>query len=141
MVAWGYPRPPVFDGAGVPWVLTGTHQRDTPSRQDDGASERQPICGWCCHGRRLFTCYFHRTKKQRNKETKKQRNKETKKQRKKERQTDRQADRQTDRQTGRQADRQTDRQKNAPTETSPLPQSHAQDLFVNRVRGNPSLRF
>ena len=59
LVAWGYPRPPVFDGAGVPWVLTGTHQRDTPSRQDDGASERQPICGWCCHGRRLFTCNFH----------------------------------------------------------------------------------
>ena len=30
--------------------------------------------------------------------------------------------------------------KNAPTETGPLPQSHAQDLFVFRVRGNPSLR-
>ena len=29
---------------------------------------------------------------------------------------------------------------NAPTETSPLPQSHAQDLSVIRVRGNPSLR-
>ena len=27
------------------------------------------------------------------------------------------------------------------TETGPHPQSHAQDLFVNRVRGNPSLRF
>ena len=61
LVAWGYPRPPVFDGAGVPWVLTGTHQRDAPSRQDDGASERQPICGWCCHGRHLFTFYFHHT--------------------------------------------------------------------------------
>ena len=34
------------------------------------------------------------------------------------------------------------RKKNAPTETGPLPQSHAQDIFffVNRVRGNPSLR-
>ena len=27
----------------------------------------------------------------------------------------------------------------APTETGPLPQPHAQDLFVNCVRGNPSL--
>ena len=32
------------------------------------------------------------------------------------------------------------RKKNAPTETGPLPQSHAQDLFVIRVRGKPSLR-
>ena len=32
------------------------------------------------------------------------------------------------------------RKKNAPTETGPLPQSHAQDLFVIRVRGTPSLR-
>ena len=32
------------------------------------------------------------------------------------------------------------RKKNSPTETDPLPQSHAQDLFVYRVRGNPSLR-
>ena len=31
--------------------------------------------------------------------------------------------------------------KNAPTETSPLPESHAQDLCVNRVRGNHSLRL
>ena len=31
--------------------------------------------------------------------------------------------------------------KNAPTETGPLPQSHAQDLLVIRVRGNPSLRY
>ena len=30
--------------------------------------------------------------------------------------------------------------KNAPTETGPLPQSLAQDLFVIRVRGHPSLR-
>ena len=29
---------------------------------------------------------------------------------------------------------------NAPTETGQLPQSHAQDLFVDRVRANPSLR-
>ena len=33
------------------------------------------------------------------------------------------------------------RKKNAPTETGPLPQSHAQDLFVIRVRGTPSLRL
>ena len=33
------------------------------------------------------------------------------------------------------------RKKNAPTETGPLPQSHAQDLFVIRVCGNPSLRL
>ena len=31
--------------------------------------------------------------------------------------------------------------RNAPTETGPLPQSHAQDIFVIRVRGNPSLRL
>ena len=29
------------------------------------------------------------------------------------------------------------RKKNAPTETSSFPQSHAQELFVIRVRGNP----
>ena len=29
---------------------------------------------------------------------------------------------------------------NAPTETGPYPQTHAQDLFVIRVRENPSLR-
>ena len=33
------------------------------------------------------------------------------------------------------------RKKNAPTETGPRPQSHAQELFVIRVRGNPSLRL
>ena len=33
------------------------------------------------------------------------------------------------------------RKKNAPTETGPLPQSHAQDLSVIRARGNPSLRL
>ena len=33
------------------------------------------------------------------------------------------------------------RKKNAPTETGPLPQSHAQDLFVIRVCGNLSLRL
>ena len=31
--------------------------------------------------------------------------------------------------------------KENPTETGPVPQSHAQDLFVNRVRGNPSIRL
>ena len=52
----GYPRPPVFDGAGVPWVLTRTHQRDAPSRQDDGVI-RAPtlwlVLSWssCRHGR------------------------------------------------------------------------------------------
>ena len=33
-----------------------------------------------------------------------------------------------------------ERKKNAPTESGPLPQSHTQELFVIRVRGNPSLR-
>ena len=33
-----------------------------------------------------------------------------------------------------------ERKKNAPTERGLLPQSHAQDLFVIRVRGNPSFR-
>ena len=47
----GYPRPPVFDGAGVPWVLTGTDQRDAPSRQDDGVIRAPTLCAWCCHGR------------------------------------------------------------------------------------------
>ena len=32
-----------------------------------------------------------------------------------------------------------ERKKNAPTESGPLPQSHAQDLFVIRVRGNPHI--
>ena len=44
----GYPRPPVFDRAGVPWVLTGTHQRDAPSRMDDGDIRARTLCGWCC---------------------------------------------------------------------------------------------
>ena len=42
----GNPRPPVFDGAGVLWVLTGTHQRAVTSRQGDVTAERQPFCGW-----------------------------------------------------------------------------------------------
>ena len=57
----GYPRPPVFDGAGVPWVFTGTHQRDAPSRQDD-AVVRAPNPVWLVllwSSCRLFTCYFH----------------------------------------------------------------------------------
>ena len=49
----GYPRPPVFDGAGVPWVLTGTHQRDAASKQDDGDIRAPTLCGWCCHGRHV----------------------------------------------------------------------------------------
>ena len=49
----GFPRPPVFDGAGVPWVLTGTHQRDVPTRQDDGVIRAPTLCGWCRHGRRV----------------------------------------------------------------------------------------
>ena len=44
------PRPPVCDGAGVPWVLTGTHQRDAPSRQDDGVIRAPNLRGWCCQG-------------------------------------------------------------------------------------------
>ena len=32
------------------------------------------------------------------------------------------------------------KKKNAPTETGSLPQAHAQELFVSRVRGNSSLR-
>ena len=47
----GYPRPPVFDGAGVPWVLTKTDQRDAPSRHDDGDIRVPTPCGWHCHGR------------------------------------------------------------------------------------------
>ena len=34
-------------------------------------------------------------------------------------------------------ERERERERNAPTETGPFPQSHAQDLFVMRVRGNP----
>ena len=45
--------PPVSDGAGVPWVLTGTHQRDAPSRQDDGDIRAPTLSGWCCHGRHV----------------------------------------------------------------------------------------
>ena len=41
----GYPRSPVFVGAGVSWVLTETHQRDAPSRQDDGDIRAPTLCG------------------------------------------------------------------------------------------------
>ena len=37
-------------------------------------------------------------------------------------------------------ERKKERKQNAPTETGHIPQSHAQDLFVIRVRGNLSLR-
>ena len=47
----GHRGPPVFDGAGVPWVLTGTHQRDASSSGlDDGDIRAPTLCGWCCHG-------------------------------------------------------------------------------------------
>ena len=48
-----HPRPPVFDDVGVPWVLTRTHQRDAPSRQDDGVIRASTLWGWCCHGRHV----------------------------------------------------------------------------------------
>ena len=41
----------------------------------------------------------------------------------------------------RQTKKEEKRKKNAPTETGSFPQSHAQDFFVTRLRGNPSLRF
>ena len=47
----GYTRPSVFDGAGVLWVLTGTHQCDAPSKQDAGDIRTPTLCGWCCHDR------------------------------------------------------------------------------------------
>ena len=55
----GYPRPPVFDGAGVPWVLTWTHQRDAPSGQDDGDIRAPTLRGGCCHGRHIVCESFH----------------------------------------------------------------------------------
>ena len=44
----GYSQPPIFDGAGVPWALPGTHQRDAPYRQDDGDIRAPTLCGWSC---------------------------------------------------------------------------------------------
>ena len=41
---------------------------------------------------------------------------------------------------GRERSKKKERRENAPTETGPFPQSHAKDLFVIRVRGNPSRR-
>ena len=53
-VAWATHGLPSFDGAGVTWVLTRTHQRDAPSRQDDG-DIRAPTLLWlvllCCRDR------------------------------------------------------------------------------------------
>ena len=46
----------VKDGSGAPWVLTGTHRRDAPSRQDDGDIRAPTLRGLCCHGR--YTCHF-----------------------------------------------------------------------------------
>ena len=40
----------------------------------------------------------------------------------------------------RKKERKKERKENAPTETGPLPQSHAQELFVIRVRGYPDPR-
>ena len=39
----------------VPWVLAGTHQRDAPSRQDDGVIRAPTLCGWCHHGRHVVS--------------------------------------------------------------------------------------
>ena len=52
----GLPTASRLDGAGVLWVFTGTHQRDAPSRQDDGDIRAPAHCGWCCHGRRCRQC-------------------------------------------------------------------------------------
>ena len=49
----GFLRPRVFDGAGVPWLITGTHQREAPSTQDDGIIRGPTFCGWCCHRRHV----------------------------------------------------------------------------------------
>ena len=52
-VVWATHGLPSFDGAGLPCVLTGTDQRDAPSRQDDGDIRGPTLCGWwlCCRGR------------------------------------------------------------------------------------------
>ena len=55
-----YPRPPVFDGAGVPWLLTGKHQRDAPSKQDDGDIRAPTLSGWCCHCRHVVVSWVIR---------------------------------------------------------------------------------
>ena len=44
---WATHGLPYIDGAGVQWVLTGTHQRAVTSRQDDVTAERSTLCGWC----------------------------------------------------------------------------------------------
>ena len=85
---------------------------------------------------RFFSCYFscfsakdNKIKKKKEKEKIRCREKEGKKMEKREKEI----------KEGRKEERK--ERKNAPTETGPLPRSHAQDLFVNRVRGTPSLRF
>ena len=79
-------------------------------------------------------------------EEEEERKKGRKEERKKGRKEERKKGRKEERKKGRKEERKKEegrrrRAKNAPTETGPLPQSHAQDLFVNRARGNPSLVF
>ena len=76
-------------------------------------------------------------RKKRKEKKRKKKEKKRKEKKKKERTKERKNERTKERKNERTKER---RKKNAPTKTGPLPQSHAQDLFVIRVRGNPSLR-
>ena len=78
-------------------------------------------------------------RKKREEEREEERGRERKRGRKKEK---RERKRERKREKERERERKREERKkggkwNAPTETGPLPQSHAQDLFVFRVRGNP----
>ena len=55
-VTWATHGLPHTDGAGVPWVLTGTHQRDAPPKQRGGDIRAPTLCGWCCRGRQCRQC-------------------------------------------------------------------------------------
>ena len=50
-VAWATHGLAFIDGAGAPWVLTWTHQRDAPPKQGGGDIREPTLCGWCCRGR------------------------------------------------------------------------------------------
>ena len=48
-VAWATHGLPPIDGAGVPWVLTWTHQRHAAPKQGGGDIREPTLCGWCCY--------------------------------------------------------------------------------------------
>ena len=93
-----------------------------------------------------FWCERRRKKKEERRKKKEERRKKKEKRSKKQEARSKKQEARSKKQEARskkqeaRSKKQEERRKIAPTEKSPLPQSHAQDLFVNRVSGNPSLR-